>query len=177
MRLAENNDIQSANAWLPSYISRHNDKFAILPIDPIDAHMPYQQSPESPQQILSIQVTRAILKNLSCQVENQLLQITTTAGGLELRGAKIPVHTHFNGRLEIGWKHKSLKFTMIRTRTKQEQTVDSKDVNKRVDEAIERLSATQEHPRQNRKEQPHIKLSTRSLKPKPDTPKQPLYCN
>ena len=177
MRLAGINDIEGANAWLPSYIIRHNAKFAILPADPVDAHIPYQQSPESLQQILSVQITRTVSKNLSCQVENQLLQITTTGSGLGLRGAKITVHTHFNGRLELRWKQKSLKFTMIKKRTKQEPTVDSKDVNRRVDEAIARLSAVLQYPKQSCKKQPNIEPCIATLKPKPDAHKQPLYCN
>ena len=171
MRLCGINDIASANAWLPSYISKHNAKFAVSPTDAVDAHTAYQQPLESLQHILSVQVTRTISKNLSCQVENQLLQITTTGSGLGLRGAKITVHTHFNGRLELRWKRKSLKFTMIKKRTKQQQAVDSKDVNRRVDEAIARLSATQIQPHQSLQQQHDSSpLNRRSV-----ADKQPIY--
>ena len=86
MRLAGINDMDSANAWLPGYLKDYNKRFAVVPKDASDAHLSYPGTTEKLVRTLSVQVTRTLSKNLSCQYENQLLQIETTGTGLGLRG-------------------------------------------------------------------------------------------
>ena len=57
-----------ANAWLPAYIADYNRRFAVVPKDPQDAHLPYQGTAEELKRTLSVQVIKTLSKNLSCQL-------------------------------------------------------------------------------------------------------------
>lgn len=138
MRLAGINDMDSANAWLPGYIADYNRRFAVVPKDPSDAHLAYPGTSAELVRTLSVQMTRTLSKNLSCQYENQLLQIKTMGTGLGLRGAKVTVHEHFDGRKELLWKKRQLVYTVMDKPRRQTPVADSKTVNARVDKAMVR---------------------------------------
>ena len=132
--------MDSANAWLAQghYISDHNRRFAVLPKDPRDAHLAYQGKHDELNWTLSVQTTKTLSKNLSCQHENQLLQVVTTGTGLGLRGAKITLHEHFDGSKELFWKQRKLDYTVLDKPLRQSSVADGKTVNARVDQAITR---------------------------------------
>ena len=64
MRLADIEDMDSANAWLPGFIADYNRRFAVVPKETEDAHLPYQGTAEALTGILSVQVERTLSKNL-----------------------------------------------------------------------------------------------------------------
>ena len=141
MRLAGINDMDTANAWLPGYIEDYNRRFAVQPKDPQDAHLAYPGTADELLRTLSVQVTRTLSKNLSCQLENQLLQVATTGTGLGLRGAKVTVHEHFDGRKELLWQKRKLSYSVMDKPRHQTPAADGKTVNARVDTAMARRSA------------------------------------
>lgn len=138
MRLAGINGMDTANAWLPGYIEDYNRRFAVAPKDTADAHLAYPGTPAELARTLSIQMTRTLSKNLSCQYENHLLQVETTGAGLGLRGAKVTVHEHFDGRKELLWRKRKLTYTVMEKPRRQASVADSKAVNARVDKAMVR---------------------------------------
>lgn len=138
MRLAGINDMERANAWLPRYMDDYNRRFAVIPKDASDAHLVYPGKPEELVRTLSVQVVRTLSQNLTCQYENLLLQIETTGAGLGLRGAKITVHEHFDGKKEVFWKRRKLAYGVMDKPLRQQPAADSKTVNTRVDKAIAR---------------------------------------
>jgi transposase len=135
MRLVGIDDKDAANAWLPDFIADYNQRFAVTAKSPIDAHVPYQDSKEALTRILSVQITRTLSKNLSCQYENKLLQIETIGTGLALRKAKITLHEHFDGRTELFWQGHRLTYTLLDKTLRQASEADAKTVNTRVSEA------------------------------------------
>ena len=46
LRLAGIDTLEAANAWLPGFIDRHNARFAVLPVDAHDAHVPHLSADE-----------------------------------------------------------------------------------------------------------------------------------
>ena len=138
MRLAGINDRDSANAWLAEghYIADHNKRFAVLPKDATDAHQRYTGTPEALKRILSVQVTKTLSKNLSCQHENKLLQVNTSGTGLGMRGAKITLYEHFDNHGEMLWKQRKLDYTVMDKPLRQARTASGKEVNARVDKAL-----------------------------------------
>jgi len=88
-------------------------------------------------------VTRTLSKNLSCQYENQLLQIETTGAGLGLRGAKVTVHEHFDGRCELLWKKRKLTYSVMEKPRRQASVADSKTINARVDKVVTQRNTEQ----------------------------------
>ena len=109
----------------------------MAPKDTADAHLVYPGTSAERVRTLSVQVTRTLSKNLSCQYENQLLQIETTGAGLGLRGAKVTVHEHFDGRKELLWKKRKLTYSVME-KPRRQAVADSKTVNARVDKAVAR---------------------------------------
>ena len=132
----------------------HNQRFTVASQDPFDAHLAYLGTPEELARTLSVQVTRTLSKNLSCQYENQLLQIETTGTGRGLRGAKVMVHEHFGGKKELLWKKRKLTYSVMEKPRRQAPVADSKSVNAGVDKAMARSDTghtpAPDHPWRNR---------------------------
>lgn len=153
MRLAGINDMDSANAWLPGYIEGFNKRFAVVPKDAADAHLAYPDTVAALLRTLSVQVTKTLSKNLSCQHENKLLQVATTGTGLGLRGAKVTVHEHFDGSRELLWKKRKLVYSVMDKPQRQSSVADGKSVNARVDKAMARRNTghkpAPDHPWRN----------------------------
>ena len=142
MRLQGINDQASANRWLPGFMADFNRRFAVEPAVSSDAHAPYQGDRESLQGILSVQQERSLSKNLSCQFEKVTLQVSSVEQGLALRGAKVTVHRHGDGRLELRWQGKILAFERRQKPSRQARkeaqsaTVDGKELNARVNTVL-----------------------------------------
>lgn len=142
MRLQGINDQASANLWLPGFMADFNRRFAVEPAVSVDAHAPYQGDMDSLQGILSVQQERSLSKNLSCQFEKETLQVTSIEQGLAMRGAKVTVHRHGDGRLELRWQGKILAFERRQRSSRQDKkveqsaTVDGKELNTRVNTVL-----------------------------------------
>ena len=136
MRLAGINNMVEANAWLPAYIADYNRRFAVVPKDPQDAHLPYQGTTEELTRTLSVQVIKTLSKNLSCQHQGELIQVETSGTGLAMRGAKVALHQHFDGTRELRWRKRKLSYTSMTKAQRQATEADSKAVNDRVDKAL-----------------------------------------
>ncbi len=142
MRLAGINNMAEANAWLPAYIADYNRRFAVVPKDPQDAHLPYQGTAEELMRTLSVQVIKTLSKNLSCQHQGELIQVETSGTGLALRGAKVALHQHFDGTRELRWRKRKLSYTSMTKAQKQAVEADGKTVNARVDKALAKRKMT-----------------------------------
>ena len=115
MRVAGIDSIAAANAWLPSFMARHNTHFAVTPFDPADAHVPYAPAePAQLRQILAKHYPRKLSKTLTCQFHSTLLQINPPAsGGLGLQGSAVTVLEHFDTSCEVLWRSTILPHTRI----------------------------------------------------------------
>ena len=115
LRLAGIDTIEAANAWLPGFIERHNARFAVLPADAHDAHVPHP-SADQPRlrQILAKHYPRKLSHSLTCQFHSTLLQIQpATPGGSALRGATVTVIEHFDQSCEVLWRTVSLPHARV----------------------------------------------------------------
>lgn len=90
--------------WLSveSALVDYNGRFAVKPKDTTDAHFTYPDTPAALVNILSAQVTKSLSKIHYCQHENMLLQVATVGTGV--RGAKVTVHEHFDGKPGVAFK-------------------------------------------------------------------------
>src|SRR5690625_6850025 len=75
MRLAGIDSIDAANAWLPTFIERHNQRFERAPQSPVDSHRAVLHDREALRLILSHHHTRTLSKNLTFQFCNREYQI------------------------------------------------------------------------------------------------------
>jgi hypothetical protein len=115
LRLAGIDTIEAANVWLPGFIERHNARFAVLPFDANDAHVPHRRADEPRlRQILAKHYPRKLSPSLTCQFHSTLLQIQPPAsGGAALRGAAVTVVEHFDQSCEVLWRAVSLPYTTV----------------------------------------------------------------
>lgn len=154
MRLAGISGMDEANAWLPGFIADYNRRFAVVPKDQQDAHMPYRGTAEELTRTLSVQVERTLSKNLSCQHEGRLIQVETSGTGLGMRGARVTLYQHFDGTQQLRWRQRKLAYTVMTKAQRQAAQADSKTVNARVDKALAK----------------HGKTNNKGRKPAPDHP-------
>lgn len=75
-----------------------------------DAHLPYMGTRETLICILSVQVTKMLSKNLSCQHKNKLLQVAPV---WDWDYGEHTVHEHFDGSQELLWKKRKLLYSTM----------------------------------------------------------------
>ena len=130
------------------FIDDATGRLTQLRFAPTETTLGYPDTHAALQRTLSVQVTKTLSKNLSCQHENQLLQVATTGKGLGLRGAQITIHQHFDGSRELLWKKRKLTYGVMDKPQRQSPVADGKSVNAQVDKAVARRS-TEHRPAPN----------------------------
>ncbi len=136
MRLARINDIEAANAWLPTYMKAHNQRFAVAPSEPEDAHVAYQGSPEELDFALAYHHERCLSKTLSCQFKQQIVQIHAPGKQRRLAGQRIRIIEHLDARLELLHGRVSLEFKAVHKKDYVKPVEDAKSLNTRVQESL-----------------------------------------
>jgi transposase len=142
MRLAGISDIASANDWLPGFMASFNRRFAVIPKDAVDAPIAYSGSAEELTNILSVQITKTLSKNLSFQYEGNLIQVEISGTGLAMRGAKVTLHDHFDGARVLCWKNRKYTYTTLTKAQRKTAEADGKAINARVEEALAKRCTT-----------------------------------
>ena len=82
LRLQSISDREAANAFVPTFMVDYNQRFAIEPQHPVDAHRPVHHSDAQRALIGSLPHPRTLSKNLSGQFHNRALQVQTDGPGL-----------------------------------------------------------------------------------------------
>lgn len=137
MRLANINDIDSANAWLPDYITKFNRRFSVAPKDTSDAHQAYIGARVDLLHTLPVQITKILSINLARQHENQAIQVSTADTEPGLPGEKVTANEHCDDTQALFWKKLKLTYGVIYK--PQPSVADSKSAQ--ADEAMVRRSA------------------------------------
>ena len=138
-------DMANANAWLPSFIERFNERFAVLPAEPIDRHRPLTITSVELERILCLRDKRKVGQSLVLSHENRrvILEPTSAAG---LAGEWVDTFVFADGRLELAHKGVPLPY---RAFDKNAQRVTQGDVvsSKRLGTALEFIRQAQESGR------------------------------
>lgn len=134
LRLKMISDIKAANQYLPGFTKEFNQKFAVDPKDPRDAHLPLLSlEKKSLKRILAFQETRILSKNLTCQFENKLYLIKTKRPAYVMRHAPVLIIKDLKGEIAIEYKGRKLNYEVTRRQSKQE-IIDTKQLNHVVDQ-------------------------------------------
>ncbi|MCA1248904.1 ISNCY family transposase [Massilia sp. MS-15] len=143
MRLQGIDSQEQANAWLPQFMRALNRRFAVTPSLPSDAHVPYAGTEAALRRILSIHSPRRLSSNLSCQLDGLLYQVQPADRGLALRGADVTIVTNPASPTEVLWQGRILPHTLSSKAIRQQEAVDGKEVNRKVDRALNRRTPPQ----------------------------------
>ena len=113
LRLAGISDIDAANAFLPDFLSNYNQRFAVPPQNPTDAHRPVLHDPQELAPIFSPHAHRKLSKNLTLQYKNREYQLTGQGKGYRLRGAQITVCEAFDGSVTLLYQGRALPYRIL----------------------------------------------------------------
>jgi hypothetical protein len=127
----------AANAFLPSYLSAHNQRFAIASADVETAHQGYAGSAVELSRICALHETRKLSKELVLSFNKQRY-ILQTAGAprYALRGQEVTVVRYADGRVEVLHGDEILPFKVFGTAKPATSPVDEKTINARVDDIV-----------------------------------------
>lgn len=128
MRLRGICTIESANAYLPTYIKEHNARFAVEPLNPEDIHRKELPTPEVVELIFSYHDERKLTKNLELSYNNVIYQIQTNTKGYRLRHATVTVCEDLNGRITLIHQGKILDYTCHARAKRNPDIIDSKQL-------------------------------------------------
>lgn len=140
MRLAGISNIDTANAWLTTFVERHNQRFATAPQNPVDSHRAVLHGAGEMCLILSLHHTRTLSKNLTFQFCNREYQIQHTGKSYHLRGAKVTVCEPAVGEVTVLHKGRSLAYRLLA----QGEPPAPLDDEKSVHHSVERAKAAQQ---------------------------------
>ena len=145
MRLRGISNLEQGNAYLPEFIEDFNQRFCVPPRSTHDAHRPLTPL-ENLAHILAWQELRTVSKNLTIQFKKVVYQIQTDRPSYALRNAQVTVCENAVGQVVILYKSKPLKFTVFHKQEHQAEIVDTKDVDRVLDNQRFAHIPAQDHP-------------------------------
>jgi hypothetical protein len=125
--------MDQANAFVPSFLSDYNHRFAVLPRSSHDAHRPLPFSQQELDLIFSLQETRTISKNLTLQYNKVIYQIHTKRPSYALRKAQVTVAENPQGQITILYKGNPLDYSIFHQQPRQAEVVPTKQLNAYLD--------------------------------------------
>lgn len=139
MRLQGIAGLEAANAWLAGYLVEHNQRFAVPAASSADAHRRWLGTGEELARICALHHQRHLSNQLSCQFQGDIIQVERQSGAPRGR-AVIDIVQYADASIEVLHHGKVLKhrcFT-VDEHLRKRQVVPAKEVNARVDDALER---------------------------------------
>ena len=127
MRLRGISDINTANDFLPEFITSYNKRFAKEARSEVDAHRNLTLSAAELKLIFSQKHQRVISKNLEVSYNNKVYQIQSKTAGYTLRKARVTVYDHL-GEITLKYKQRILPYKVFDKQNKPTKIVDSKQI-------------------------------------------------
>jgi len=140
MRLEGISNIEEGNAFLATYMAKHNQKFAVLPASDEDANRPVLHSEEELDLIFSKHHKRKLSKNLALQYNNTIYQVNIKGIGYAMRGSTITICEAFDGTVTLLYKGKTLQYSTFKRGEKIPEPVSEKSINQVVDQTLKKQS-------------------------------------
>lgn len=145
LRLEEISTIKAANAYLPGFIGRFNERFASAPARPNDLHRPLERNPAQLDTILAWREQRYVTQQLALSYDSKRIILDETTPSAGLAGKYVETYEFPDGRLEVRWKGVTLPHRIFDK--KQRVTHTAIVENKRLSEALAWVKARQDEIR------------------------------
>lgn len=145
LRLRNISTIPEANAYLPEFTQAYCMKFAQTPRSSVDMHRKVPADLDLTK-ILCVQESRILSKNLLCQYQNTIYQMTTTRSVYALRNTRVTIRERADGSVTI-WdtKEHRLEYTTI-AQVQKPKEADSKLLNQLIDAIVVKQANTKKNP-------------------------------
>ena len=147
MRIAKICNIEAANAFLPSFLQKFNQKFAKAPKDPINAHKPLLPS-HNLDRIFCLKNVRQLSKNLTLQYDNVIYQVIADRREYTLRKAEVMVLKTKDGTVSIEHRGKPLTAVPFHKMQARAEEVSAKELMEKLAEnkAYNQYRPSSRHP-------------------------------
>jgi transposase len=145
LRLEGISTIEAANAYLPAFIARFNERFASLPARPNDLHRPLERNPAQLDTILAWREQRYVTQQLALSYDSKRIILDETPLTAGLIGKYVETYEFPDGRLEVRWQGIALPYRVFDK--KQRVTHTAIVENKRLSEALAWVKARQDEIR------------------------------
>ncbi len=143
MRLSNINSIGQAEDFLPSFLARYNERFAVPPRDEAPAHRPWTKTADDLDLALAIREERVLSKSLTFGYGGKKYCVKTQGPGTSMRGGKVVVHRFADGRLRLSYKERVLSCTAYGSYAVPDPAEDEKTLDVRVDAIVAARQASQ----------------------------------
>jgi hypothetical protein len=135
LRLAGISDVDSGNAFLPSFVERFNERFAVPPAKPQDLHRPLQSTASRLTDILCHRELRYIGEQLSFHYKRKQMILERSDATVGLTGEYVEIYEFADRPIEVRWQGHVLPYRIFdkdQSRTSSRQLGFSRTA-KRVD--------------------------------------------
>lgn len=146
MRLRGISSMEAGNAYLPEFMTDHNNRFAVKARNEIDAHRKDLPDKNALDLIFSYQDDRTLSKNLEMEYNNVTYKIQTTTQGYGLRNAKITVCEDLSGVVTLVYKGRVLTYTSIKKQKRAPAIVSAKELDDKIVAIRQYAPAPLNHP-------------------------------
>ena len=153
MRIAKICNIEAANAFLPGFLTKFNQKFAKAPSDPRNAHRKLL-STHNLDRIFCLKETRRLSKNLTLQYDNVIYQVLADRREYTLRKAEVTILEAKDGTIAI--EHRETSLTAVPYHKMQAKTPECSG-KELLTELTERAAAREAASSSKRKYRPGSK--------------------
>jgi transposase len=145
LRIEGISTLAAANAYLPAFVERFNERFAVAPARTEDLHRPLECEPAQLDTILAWREQRYVTQQLALSYDSKRIILEETPLSTELAGRYVETCGFPDGRFEVRWKGVALPYRMFdkNQRVTQAAIVE----NKRLSEALAWVKARQDELR------------------------------
>ena len=143
LRLAGISDMAAGNAFLPSFMARHNERFACLPARPDDLHRPLNVPAPRLSEILCIRDQRRLSGNLVVHFERRKFILNDSEHARSAIGQYVETYAFADRPIEIRWKGILLPYRVFDP-NQQRVTHASITENKRLAEVLSYIMVQQQ---------------------------------
>jgi hypothetical protein len=142
LRLANISDMESGNAFLPSFLLAHYERFAVPPIRSEDMHRPLSVSVDKLTDILCHREQRYVGSQLTLSYDRKWIILERNPTSEDLGGKYVDVYDFPNGRLEVRSKGLLLPYGVFSKDQKVSPTAIVE--NKRLGHTLALIKAQQD---------------------------------
>jgi hypothetical protein len=153
LRLAGVCDMESGNGFLPEFLERFNERFAVRAVKPENLHRTLNVVAARLNDILCHREQRHVSEQLTMSYDRKQIILERNDLSEGLGGKYVDLYDFPDGRLEVRWKGHSLPYRIF----SKDQRVSHTAVveNKRLGHALAMIKAQQDV-----KYQPHVKTNS-----------------
>jgi hypothetical protein len=145
LRLAGISDIATANAFLPTFTTDFNERFAKVPARPDNLHRALNVAPDRLRDVLCKREQRYVGQQLSFSYERRQIMLEKNDVSIGLVGKYVDVYEFADGRVDIRWKACSLPYAIFDKEQRVAHTAITE--NKRLGEVLGWIKAQQDEAR------------------------------